>query len=365
MRIAIIHDDLMRRGGGEQVVLSMLKAFPNADLYTLCYNPDLTYPEFKSFKIYTSIYQRLAKNEKLMKWLFFPFGLLAMKLMYINNYDVVLISGTYCAKYARINKKSKVYIYTYTPFRLAWNPTSYKEYNESKGIMRLLFNIVIKILRTIDRREAQKGDIFFAMTEETAQRIRDAYQVTNIIIIHPPVKSNNFYVHEHGNKDYYLIVSRLEFYKKVDLAIEVFNELGLPLIIVGNGSKKNELKKMAKANIKFESGLSVLELKNLYANCKAFIFPQYEDYGITPLEANASGRPVIAYAFGGVLETMVPHENEYKPFTSIFFKEQTKDCLINAVKLLECLDINSTYIRSHAMKFDEEVFVNELIKIIK
>lgn len=364
MRVAILHDDLMRRGGGEQVVLSMLKAFPNADLFTLCYKPDLTYPEFKAFKIHTSIYQALAKNEKIMKWLFFPFGLLAMKLMHIKNYDIVLISGTYCAKYARIDKNTKVYIYTYTPFRLAWNPTSYKEYNESKGLMRLLFNTVIKILRIIDRREAKKGNVFFAMTEETAQRIRDAYQVTNIKIIPPPVKSKNFYVNEHTNKDYYLVVSRLEFYKKVDLVVEVFNELGLPLIIVGNGSKKNELTEIAKSNINFKSGLSIEELKNLYTNCKAFIFPQYEDYGITPLEANASGRPVIAYAKGGVLETMIPYKNEYSPFTSIFFEEQTKDSLISAVRQLEHLDINSSYIHSHVMKFDEEVFINKLIKAV-
>lgn len=364
MRVAIIHDDLMRRGGGEQVVLSMLKAFPNADLFTLCYNPNYTYQEFNNYNIKTSFYQRLAKSEKLMKWLFFPFGLIAMKMMYIKNYDLVIISGTYCAKYVRIDKKSKIIIYTYTPFRLAWNPTSYKEYNESKGVLRVLFNTVIKVLKFIDKHEAQKGDLFLAMTNETAERVRQAYGVTNIRIIHPPVKAYNFCINNASEKKYYLLVSRFEYYKRVDLAIDAFNKLGLPLVIVGNGSKKEELINLAKSNITFKSGLSIQELKDLYSNAKAFIFPQYEDYGITPLESNASGRPVIAFAKGGVLETMIPFNGNEKEFTSIFFDEQSAESLISAIKKLEELTIPSDFIKSHALKFDESVFIENLGKLV-
>jgi glycosyltransferase involved in cell wall biosynthesis len=300
-----------------------------------------------------------------MKWLFFPFGLIAMKMMHIKNYDVVIISGTYCAKYVRIDKESKVIIYTYTPFRLAWNPSSYKEYNDSKGIARLLFNIVIKILRNIDKREAQKANLFLAMTDETAERIRKAYGVTNIKIIHPPVKAYNFTLNETSEKKYYLLVSRFEFYKRVDLAIDAFNSLNLPLIIVGNGSKKEELMKQANSNIIFKSGLSAEELKELYANAKAFIFPQYEDYGITPLESNASGRPVIAYAKGGVLETMIPYNESNQEFTSIFFHEQTSESLIQAINKLEQLAIPSDFIKSHALKFDESVFIKQLLEIVE
>ncbi len=260
MKVAVVHDDLMRRGGAEQVVLSIMKAFPEADLYTLCYQPHLTYPEFKNYKIKTSIFQSFAKSEKWMKWLFFPFGIICMKLLSVNGYDAVIISNTFCGKYVRIDRKSKVFIYTYTPFRLAWNPTSYKEYNQSKSLKRLLFNAVISCLRAIDRSEAKKGHYHLGMTAETADRIKKAYNVPKVSIIPPPVKCENFYISDQQEKKYYLLVSRLEFYKKVDLAIEAFNELGFPLVIVGNGTKKKELQAMAKDNITFRSGLNILEL---------------------------------------------------------------------------------------------------------
>lgn len=354
----------MRRGGAEQVVLSMLKAYPKADLYTLCYRPDLTYPEFKNYRIKTSIFNYLANSEKYMKWLFFPFGLLSMKLLKVIGYDIVIISNTYCAKYASIDPSSKIFIYTYTPFRLAWDPTSYKEFNEAKGLKRKLFNVVIKVLKGIDASESRKGHYFLGMTSETAARIQKAYNVKQIEIIYPPVKCTNFHISQ-KTSDYYLIVTRLEHYKRVDLAIDAFNLLGYNLIIVGNGNKKEELKKRANENIKFMSGLSKEEIAELYAGCKAFIFPQHEDYGITPLEANASGRPVIAYGNGGVLETMIPYNDDNpENFTAVFFKEQTVDSLIDAIQKFERLQIDPVFIRKHAEKFDESVFIQNILKFV-
>lgn len=364
MRIAIVHDDLMRRGGAEQVVLSMLKAFPAADLYTLCYRPDLTYPEFKNYHIKTSLFNRFAKNEKTMKKWFFPIGLLCMKMLQVNNYDVVIISNTYCGKYVSVSKSSKIFIYTYTPFRLAWDPTSYQEYNNSTGLKRIFFDTVVRILKVIDTHEAKKGTFFLSMTKETVERVKQAKYSNRVDIIHPPVKCDNFYV-SNTSSDYYLIVSRLEFYKNVDLAIRSFNLLGAKLIIVGNGSKKKELMAIANNNIEFKSGLSKGELASLYANCKAFIFPQHEDYGITPLEANAAGRPVIAYGAGGVLETMIPYNGSSNKFTAIFFKEQTESCVVEAVKLFDTLETDQNFIWAHARKYDETVFVNELTQYVR
>lgn len=361
MKIAIIHDDLMRRGGAEQVVLSMMKAFPQANLYTLCYNPELTYPEFKNYAIRTSKFNKFISSERGMKRFFFPFGLLFMMAMKVKGYDTVLISNTYCAKYVNIVNPKAVVIYTYTPFRLAWNPNSYAEYNNSRCIKRLIFNFVINILKRIDLKSAKKGTHFLSMTEETAERVRKAYEVSEVGIIHPPVKCHNFHVSK-SIEDYYLIVSRLEFYKNVHLAIKAFNILNLRLIIVGNGSKREELISMAGKSIEFKSGLGKDELAALYSKCKALIFPQYEDYGITPLEANASGRPVVAYGQGGVLETMIPLKESNKDFTAIFFKEQTVDSLIEGISILEenISRVNSEFIRNHATKFDEQVFLKKL-----
>ena len=364
MKVAIVHDELMRRGGAEQVVLTMLKAFPEADLYTLAYNPDGTYPEFKNYTVKTSKLQFLSKSVKWMQRLYFPFALWAMKTLKVHGYDVVLISNTHSAKYVDIDANAMVFIYTYTPFRLAWNPTSYSQYNNSKGLYRLIFNIVIGYLKKVDEKAAQKGDFFLGMTNETSERIKSAYGVKEVTIIPPDVKTKNFKI-SNQPKDYYLLVSRLEFYKKADLAIEAFNKTGHKLIIVGNGTKAEELKKLANSNIEFRKGLTAEELSDLYANCKALIFPQYEDYGITPLEANASGRPVIAYGIGGVLETMIPYKDDSLRSTAVFFKDQTIESLITAIELFETLTFDPEFIRKHAEKFDEKVFSEKLTNFIQ
>ena len=366
MKVAIVHDELMRRGGAEQVVLTMLKTFPNADIFTLAYNPEGTYPEYKEYKdkIYTSSLQFLNKRVGLMQKSFFPFGIWAMKSVAVKGYDVVIISNTHSAKYVDIDKNSLVFIYTYTPFRLAWNPTSYSQYNNSKGVLRWAFNTLINHLKKIDKTEAQKGHFYLGMTTETAQRIKDAYGVDDVKIIPPDVKCRNFHISSQP-KDYYLLVSRLEYYKKADLAIETFNKLGKKLIVVGNGSKAQQLKALANDNIEFRRGLSNEALSDLYANCKALIFPQYEDYGLTPLEANASGRPVIAYGIGGVLETMLPYTNDATKATALFFQEQNVDSLINAVELFETLKFDSDFIRMHAEKYDEKVFIERLKSFVK
>lgn len=363
MRVAIVHDELMRKGGAEQVVLTMLKAFPNADLFTLAYNPEGTYPEYKNYKINTSKLQFLSRSVKWMQRLYFPLGVWAMKSLKVHGYDVVLISNTHSAKYVDIDNDALVFIYTYTPFRLAWEPTSYSQYVESRGVYRWVFDKVINYLREIDRKEAQKGDFYLGMTKETAQRIRDAYQVEDVTIIAPDVKTVNFKLSD-KEKKYYLVVSRLEYYKKTDLAIEAFNELGLPLIVVGSGTKADELKRLAKPNIQFRSGLTSEELADLYANCKALIFPQYEDYGITPLEAIASGRPVIAYERGGVLETMIPYRGDASKATAVFFKEQTIESLKGAIELFQSLNFDPEFIKAHAEKFDEYVFIDKIKQFV-
>jgi glycosyltransferase involved in cell wall biosynthesis len=155
------------------------------------------------------------------------------------------------------------------------------------------------------------------------------------------------------------VVSRLEYYKKVDLVVDAFNELGLPLIIVGRGSKEMELKKRAKSNIGFKNGLNNHEISELYAGCKALIFPQHEDYGITPLEANASGRPVIAFGKGGVLETMIPKVEKWKA-TALFFEDQSVESLVAAINAFNDNDFDPFFIRRHAEKFNEDKFVKQI-----
>ena len=366
MKIAVIHDELMRRGGAEQVVLTIMKAFPQADLFTLCYKPNLTYPDFKSFNIRTSYFQLISFNEKIVKWLFFPLGLISMKNLKVRGYDIVIVSTTYGAKFADIDNKSKVIIYNYTPFRLLWSPYSYKEYVNSSGIKKYIFDKVIKYLRKIDFNAAQRADVFVSMTDETSLRIQESYKISasKIVKIPPAVKTQNFKFSESFG-DYYLLVSRLEYYKKVDLAIEAFNQLGYKLIVVGHGSKESFLKQISKSNIEFRSSLSNDELSELYCNCKAFIFPQHEDYGLTPLEANASGKPVIAYNAGGVLETMIPKSDINKSsWSAILFDNQSVDSLVDAILDFENSRYDPYSIRSNAERFNEASFIDKITTLV-
>ena len=253
MKIAIVHDELMRRGGAEQVVYCFHKAFPEAPIYAMAYDKDHTYTEFKNCVINTSWFQRFATSEKRLKSLFFPLGIIAMKQLDVSNYDVVLISSTYCAKYVKISSKALVINYCYTPFRLAWNPGSYGEYTNAKGIKKLMYNIITNVLKKIDFKAAQRTDFFVAMTAETRARIQAAYKHNKPIeIINPPVDCSKFYISDKP-KEYFLLVSRLEYYKKVDLVVDAFNQLGYPLIIVGKGSMGPILKSDARSNIIFKS----------------------------------------------------------------------------------------------------------------
>jgi glycosyltransferase involved in cell wall biosynthesis len=368
MKIAIIHDDLMRRGGGEQVAICFKKAFPSASIYTSVYQPELTYPEFKDAVIYTSWFQKMVRTEKWMKRLFFPFGLTAMKSFKLKEkYDVVLISTTYSGKYIKIPKDTLVITYCYTPFRLAWNPNSYSEYLNSNGIKRYVFDIVIRILKRVDFKSSQRTNYFLAMTEETKQRIFNAYRPKKEIkIIPPPVNIANF-KNSNIKGDYFLLVSRMEHYKRVDLAIDAFNKIGEKLIIVGRGSKKEDLRKRANNNITFLEGIDSDRLCKLYEECRAFIFPQHEDYGITPLEANASGKIVVAYGAGGVLETMIPYTGDPESCTSIFFKIQEPGSIIEAISLFEKLEdkFDSEFIRRNAEKYNEDRFISEVQNFVK
>lgn len=356
----------MCRGGAEQVTLSFHKAFPGAPLFTLCYQPELNFPEFRECDIRTTWMQSLVKTDAAMKRLYFPLGIWAMQSLDLSAYDVVLISSTHCAKYIRARPNALVINYCHTPFRLAWHPESYQQYLQSSGLTKRIFDWIIGQIRRIDFRAAQRTDYYIANTEAIAKRIRRFYQVKQSIeVINPPVNCHNFHLSP-APKSYYLLVSRLEYYKKVDLVVEAFNQLGYPLVIVGKGVQAAAIKTMAKANVTFRSGVSAEELADLYAGCKAFLFPQHEDYGITPLEANASGRPVIAYGEGGVLTTQIPVQGNPTKATALFFKQQTVESLIDAVKQFEAMEnhFDSSFIRGHAEQFDERRFIERIRQFV-
>ncbi|MGE5411746.1 MAG: glycosyltransferase [Clostridiales bacterium] len=364
MKIALVHDGIYCRAGGERVLLNFHNAFPDAPIYTAMYAPEDTFPEFKKCDIRTTWFQKIASNEVQYKKYYYPFCIWAMKSLDLSEYDVLLMTTTHCAKYVKASSRTLVVAYCFTPFRLAWNPESYTLYSNSKGVKRIALNMLIDRLKTIDYRKAQRPDRYIAMTQETRNRLIAAYDIrSDIDIINPPINVNKYRLSANP-QNYYLVVSRLEKYKKVDLVIEAFNKLGYELKIIGRGTEKEHLKRIAHSNITFIEGISDFELAEYYSNCKAFIFPQFEDYGLTPLEAIASGRPVIAYNKGGVLETMLPYEHPEKPFTAVFFDEQTVDSLMNAVHKLENLKYDTSFIRNHSEKFHDTLFEERIKEYI-
>jgi glycosyltransferase involved in cell wall biosynthesis len=361
MKVAIVQDELISKAGGERVGLCYHYAFPEAPVFSIAYNPEGTFPEFKNVIIQTNWYSKIAQTQKKYQKYFFPLGILASSMLDLTDFDIVIESGTHCSKYVRVKKNALVISYCYTPFRLAWNPTSYESYLKASGLKKVVFDTIILFLKFYDFRKAQRPNFFVAMTEETKNRIINTYKHKKIVqIIPPPVNCSQYKIAKNAKNDYYLIVSRLEFYKKVDLVVNVFNKLGYKLIVVGKGTQEENLKEIASNNIEFRKGVSGEDLADLYANCKGFLMPQHEDYGITPLEANASGRPVIAYAKGGVLETMIPYQEDQSKCTALFFDEQTEESLANAIEKFETLTFDPQFIRNHAEKFDEPIFVEKI-----
>jgi len=368
MKIAIVHDDLMRRGGAEQVALALHKTYPEAPIYTLCYQPHLTYPEFKDADVRTSVFQKIVKTEKWMKLLFYPFGFWSMRLLKIKGYDKVILSSTYASKYASFDKATKVYNYCHNPFRLAWYPESYPDLNESSGIKKLLYNFAISRLKKIDYKYSILPNTTIVNSTVVKKRVEEVYGIMNTSIINPPVNLKNFKpLEKKSNNGSFLVVSRFEYYKRVDLVIDAFNELGLPLTIIGNGSLKQSLKNRSKSNITFKHDLSKKELLKEYGEARALVFPQEEDFGITPLEANASGTPVIAYGKGGITETMIPFvDNKKDDITAIFFANQTIESLMEAIHLFRKNEnvFRKEVMVSNAKSFSLESFSEKISQVL-
>ncbi|MFL0249132.1 glycosyltransferase [Clostridium neuense] len=348
MNVALVHDWLTNMGGAERVIINFKEIYKDAPIYTTLYNPDNLDNEFKNIDVRTSFLQS-PKNLRRGHQMLLPFMPMAFESFDLNEYDIVLSSSSSCAKGVITNPDTMHVCYCHTPMRYAWE--YYYEYANEWGLNKLkgkLLKYVMNYIRMWDRVSADRVDYFIANSENVAKRIWKHYRRESVVI-HPPVRCNLFNISD-TDEDYFLIVSRLVPYKRIDLAVQAFNELGLPLVVIGDGKDLNRLKAMAKDNIKFLGRQPDEVIKDYYSKCRAFIFPGEEDFGITPLEAQSSGRPVIAYGKGGALETVVEQK------TGVFFKQQTAEDLKDAVNRFQSLSFDKMCIRKHAEEFDEKIF---------
>lgn len=355
MNTAIVHDWLTNYAGAERVLFEISELFPKAPIFTSVFDPKGSKP-FADKDVRPSFLQKIpfmkSKRELLV-----PLTPFAFEQTDLSKFNLVL-SITSMASKGVLTKPNTIHIcYCNTPSRYLWEPEV--DSRAKSGLFSGLRQNIAHNMRIWDRVAADRVDYFLANSQYIATRIRKYYQ-RDSIVVYPPVDISSYEPTQKSNiKDYYLFVSRLVQYKKCDLVIDAFNDLGLPLKIIGQGPDKKYLQNKAKGNIEFLGYLSNEEMKKYYQEAKAFIFAAEEDFGIVPVEAMACGRPVIAYGEGGAKETVVDG------VTGVLFNEQTPQCLIDTVKNFNPDKYDTAKIRSQAEKFSEEIFRKSYMEAIE
>lgn len=351
-KIALIHDWLTGMRGGEKVLEVLCELFPDATLFTLVHKKGSVSPTIENMKIRTSIIQLFPSSESRYQY-YLPLMPFAIERFNLNEFDLVISSSHAVAKGVRVRKDAIHICYCHTPMRYIWD--QYENYfgkGKSNFPARMAMRFFKNYLQRWDIESSIGVNYFIANSKNVQERIKRIYN-RDSEVIYPPVETSRFKVSTRDD-GYFLIVSALVPYKRIDLAVEAFNEIGERLVIVGVGSELEKLKNSAKPNIEFHGWVSDEKLADYYTDCKALIFPGEEDFGIVPLETMASGKPVIAFAKGGALETVV--ENQ----TGIFFKEQNKESLIDAVRRFSSEMFNPNEIHRHALGFDKKIFKDKI-----
>ena len=350
MKIAIVHDWLTNMGGAEQVIINFKEIYPEAPIYTTFYNPSNLDEKLRNIDVRTSFLQKKKMVTDHKKY--FPLMPLAFKKFNLNDYDLVLSSSSSCAK--SVKAKNGIHIcYCHTPMRYAWEKTN--DYTKDMNKFKLIaVKIFLALMRRWDKKTSKRVDYFIANSTEVARRIKEYYG-RDSVIINPPVRCKLFNISE-TDGDYYFIVSRLVSYKRFDLAVQACKELGKKLVVIGDGTEKEKLEKIAEgnSNIIFMGRQPDDVVKKYMSECKALLFPGLEDFGITPVEAMACGRPVIAFGKGGALDTVINGK------TGVFFEEQTVESLKEAIIKFENMKFDKKEIRKHALEFDEEIFQKKI-----
>jgi len=355
--VALVHDYLNQKGGGaERVLTSLFELFPRADVYTSIWQPSNMPAAINAMPIHASFMQRLPGIFNHHRW-FFPLYPLAFQSFDLSGYDVVITNTQGFANGVRTGAASTI-CYCLTPMRWAWNTDEYVGREAGGRAVQLGLRPAMRALRSWDRWTASHMQHFIGISRVVAERIRRAYG-REAAVIYPPVEVRKHRVSRKID-DYFLVVSRLAPYKRIDLAVQACTRLGLQLKIVGAGRDRERLERMAGPTIEFlgfEPDDNVV--RRHYARCKAFLFPGEEDFGISPLEAQASGRPAIAYAAGGALDTILPG------VTGELFAAQTVDSLAEVLGKFELSSYDPQRIREHALQFDSRVFKRQMKEFVE
>lgn len=347
MRVALVHDYLNQAGGAERVVAALHRLFPDAPIYTTIADPSVVRALFGDADVRTSWLQRVPGVRRFYRHYFLCYPA-AIESLDLRGYDLVISSSSAYAKGAVTRPDAHHLCYCHTPMRFGWNLDGYAARERWNPVTRALLPRLVERVRRWDVATAHRPYRYLANSSVVAERIRSCYGRSSIVVP-PPVDVDRF-TPSPLQGDYHLVVSRLLGYKRIDLAIEAFNRMRRPLVIIGSGPARAELERLAGPTVRFLGRLSDPEVADYYARCRALIFPGEEDFGIAPLEANASGRPVVAYRAGGALDTVVEGQ------TGVFFEPQTVEALIEAVQECDALSWDAKTLRSHAAGYRESSF---------
>lgn len=352
MKVALVHDYLNQYGGAERVLEVFMDLFPDAPIYTIIANLSKMPKRFKDADVRTSFIQNvpLSKNHYKKLLGLFP---IAVEQMDLRNYDLVLSSSSAFVK-GVITTPAQLHVcYCHTPMRYVWD--LYHQYMQeiSNPVFSKVLPYILHKVRLWDQVSSQRPDYYISNSFNVTRRIRKYYN-RDSHVVHPPVSFNHLSP-PRESEEFFLIVSRLLPYKRIDLVIETFNRLKWPLVIIGDGYDKQRLEKLAGPHIKMLGYQSDEVIRDYYSRCRAFILAGEEDFGITPLEAQAHGKPVIAYGKGGALETVVDG------ITGIFFNEQSTDSLAQTLQHFQKIAFEPNSIQQHANTFNEDRFRKQIM----
>ena len=364
MKVALVYDRVNKWGGAERVLLTLHEIFPKAPLYTAVYDSKKASWAKVFPKVIPSFLQKIpfAKTNHEFLGTFTP---IAFESFDFNDYDLVISITSEAAKGIITEPGTLHLCYCLTPTKYLWSDYNFYLKNPGKLGKIPFFPYLAKPFLWYtgywDKITAQRPDKIMAISSVVKNRIKKYYK-RDSEIIYPPVDVD-FFKNTKGNgykqkENFYLLVSRLVPYKRVDLAIRAFNKLGLPLFIVGKGVEEENLKKIAKGNIKFLGELTDEKLRDYYRRSKALVMPQEEDFGIVAIEAQAAGTPVIAFRAGGVLETVIEGK------TGVFFDRQKPESLIKAVFKFKRLKFKKEDLLENALKFSKDKFKQNFLKLI-
>ena len=353
-RVALVHDFLVQYGGAEKVLEALHGMFPDAPVYTSVYDRSAMPGAYTAWDIRTSSLQRWPARRRLHRAML-PFYPAAFESFDLSSYDLVISSSSAFAKGVITLPHTHHICYTHAPMRYAWMTDTYLK-GEREGRMRGVLGPLFHYLRIWDQVSAQRVDTFVANSTAVKRRIEKFYR-RDAVVVPPPVDTSRF-VPSGARGDYYIAVSRFVPYKRMDMAVDAMTRLGKPLKVIGSGRQQADLKRRAGPTVEFCGWVPNDQLPALISGARAFLMPGEEDFGIAPVEANACGRPVIAYAAGGALDTQVDG------VTGILFTPQMVDALCEAVTRFETMEFNHDAIAAHARRFDTEQFKQRMREIV-